>query len=64
MPAAGYITLDASSIESGTLGDYLIKSAYFEALGPASQKAADPEYPQSLFKTSVAVQRAANPQCP
>ncbi|WP_447749390.1 type VI secretion system Vgr family protein [Pseudomonas nicosulfuronedens] len=30
-----YITLDPYSIESGTQGDYLIKSAHFNAIGPA-----------------------------
>ena len=59
-----YITLDASSIESGTLGDYLIKSAYFEALGPASQKAADPEYPQSLFKQALRFNVPQTPNAP
>lgn len=59
-----YITLDASSIESGTLGDYLIKSAYFEALGPASQKAAGPEYPQSLFKQALRFNVPQTPNAP
>ncbi|OWP69984.1 type VI secretion system Vgr family protein, partial [Pseudomonas sp. K2I15] len=32
-----YITLDQSSIESGTLGDHNIKAAHFDFLGPAQQ---------------------------
>ncbi|WP_447749089.1 type VI secretion system Vgr family protein [Pseudomonas nicosulfuronedens] len=32
-----YITLDPYSIESGTQGDYLIKSAHFDFQGPAKQ---------------------------
>jgi type VI secretion system secreted protein VgrG len=45
-----YITLDQNCIESGTLGDYNIKSPYFDYLGPASMRASHPEYPQSLTK--------------
>ena len=42
-----YITLDQCRIESGTAGDYNIKSAHFEYSGPASLTASHPEYPQS-----------------
>ncbi|MBJ2228159.1 type VI secretion system tip protein VgrG [Pseudomonas simiae] len=45
-----YITLDQSCIESGTLGDYNVKSAHFAYLGPASMNASQPEYPQSLSR--------------
>uniref|UniRef100_UPI000585B145 DUF2345 domain-containing protein n=1 Tax=Pseudomonas agarici TaxID=46677 RepID=UPI000585B145 len=45
-----YLTLDPSGIESGTAGDYTIKSAHFDCLGPASLMAAHPEYPRSLSK--------------
>jgi type VI secretion system secreted protein VgrG len=54
-----YITSMRAASRSGTLGDYLIKSAYFEALGPASQKAAGPGVPTKPVQTSTAVQRAA-----
>jgi type VI secretion system secreted protein VgrG len=43
-----YVSLDQSSIESGTLGDHLIKSAQFDYQGPASLLAAHPDYPQGL----------------
>ncbi|SNT56536.1 hypothetical protein SAMN06295949_1591, partial [Pseudomonas delhiensis] len=33
-------------IESGTQGDYLIKSAHFDHQGPASMPATHPEYPK------------------
>ena len=56
-----YITLDQSSIESGTLGDYLIKSEHYAFSGPASLKAAHPEYPQNLFKQPL---RLSMPQTP
>ncbi len=45
-----YITLDPCCIESGTAGDYNIKSAHFEYSGPASMQATHPDYPQSLSK--------------
>ncbi|TKK31662.1 type VI secretion system tip protein VgrG [Pseudomonas sp. CFBP13528] len=45
-----YITLDQNCIESGTQGDYNVKSAHFEFSGPASLTASHPEYPQSLSK--------------
>jgi type VI secretion system secreted protein VgrG len=42
-----YITLDASSIESGTQGDYKVKAADFEyKAGPASQAVVMPQAPQ------------------
>ncbi|WP_454843567.1 type VI secretion system Vgr family protein [Pseudomonas gorinensis] len=41
-----YITLDTSSIVSGTQGDYLIKSAYFDFLAPAQQVLDMPQPPQ------------------
>ncbi|WP_271411943.1 type VI secretion system Vgr family protein [Pseudomonas sp. Q1-7] len=41
-----YISLDASSIESGTQGDYLVKSAHFDHQGPATQSPPLPELPQ------------------
>ncbi|SDK51683.1 type VI secretion system secreted protein VgrG, partial [Pseudomonas delhiensis] len=45
--AAGtYISLDQHGIESGTQGDYLIKSAHFDHQGPASMPATHPEYPK------------------
>lgn len=56
-----YITLDQSCIESGTQGDYTIKSAHFDYLGPASMGASHPEYPQSLSKQPL---RFSVPQAP
>ncbi|WP_454843625.1 type VI secretion system Vgr family protein [Pseudomonas gorinensis] len=56
-----YITLDSSSIVSGTLGDHYIKAAHYAFTGPASLKAAHPEYPQSLFKQPL---RLSMPQIP
>jgi len=56
-----YITLDQSCIESGTQGDYNIKSANFDYLGPASMGASHPEYPQSLSKQPL---RFSVPQTP
>ncbi|MCK1792057.1 type VI secretion system Vgr family protein [Pseudomonas violetae] len=41
-----YITLDQSCIESGTRGDYNIKSAHFDYLGPAQQVLDMPQPPQ------------------
>lgn len=41
-----YITLDQSSIESGTQGDYNIKSAHFDFMGPAQQIVEMPQPPQ------------------
>jgi type VI secretion system secreted protein VgrG len=46
-----YISIDPNTIESGTLGDYLTKSASFEHKpGAAAMTATHPEYPQSLSK--------------
>ncbi|MHC8305777.1 type VI secretion system Vgr family protein [Pseudomonas sp. PB3P13] len=45
-----YISLDQNAIESGTEGDYLIKSASFDRPGPASMKATHPDYPKQLAK--------------
>jgi type VI secretion system secreted protein VgrG len=57
-----YITLDPHRIESGTAGDYLVKSAYFDYSGPASLTAAHPEYPAGLSKQrlSIKVPQAPN----
>ena len=41
-----YITLDQNSIESGTAGDYNIKSAHFDFLGPAQKIMEMPQPPQ------------------
>jgi len=41
-----YIAIDQSRIESGTQGDYFIKSAYFDFQGPARQALDMPQPPQ------------------
>jgi type VI secretion system secreted protein VgrG len=41
-----YIAIDQSRIESGTQGDYFIKSAYFDFQGPARQTLDMPQPPQ------------------
>jgi type VI secretion system secreted protein VgrG len=57
-----YITLDEGVIESGTLGDFVVRSANFEYVkGAASMKAAHPDYPQRLFKQPL---RLRMPQTP
>ena len=56
-----YITLDQNCIESGTQGDYNIKSAHFDYLGPASMGASHPEYPLSQSKQPL---RLSVPQAP
>jgi type VI secretion system secreted protein VgrG len=56
-----YITLDPCCIEAGTQGDYNIKSAHFDFMGPASMGASHPEYPQSLSKQAL---RLSVPQAP
>ncbi|WP_417703944.1 type VI secretion system Vgr family protein [Pseudomonas sp.] len=59
--AAGtYIALDQHGIESGTQGDYLIKSAQFDHQGPASMLATHPEYPklESAQRIKVRISRA------
>ncbi|MCK3840361.1 MULTISPECIES: type VI secretion system Vgr family protein [Pseudomonas] len=48
-----YITLDQSCIESGTAGDYNVKSAHFDYLGPATMNAAHPDFPQGLSREKV-----------
>jgi type VI secretion system secreted protein VgrG len=48
-----YITLDQCCIESGTVGDYNIKSAHFDFSGPASMTATHPDYPESLSKQTL-----------
>ena len=48
-----YITLDQNCIESGTQGDYNVRSAHFDYSGPASMGAAHPEYPQSLSRQTL-----------
>ncbi|KFE54780.1 type IV secretion protein Rhs, partial [Pseudomonas syringae] len=57
-----YITLDPNSIESGTAGDYNVKSAHFAYSGPASMTATHPDYPKSLSRQSlrINVPQAAN----
>jgi type VI secretion system secreted protein VgrG len=57
-----YITLDPYRIESGTAGDYTIKSAHFEYSGPASMQATHPDYPQGLSRQMLrlSVPRAPN----
>ncbi len=40
-----YLTLERSGIESGTAGDYNVKSAHYAYSGPASMTAAHPDYP-------------------
>ena len=52
-----YITLDEGLIESGTLGDFVVRSANFEYVqGAASMKAAHPDYPQRLSKQPLRLQ--------
>lgn len=46
--SGSYITLDECGIESGTVGDYRVKSAMKFFSGPASIKATHPDYPKSL----------------
>lgn len=48
-----YFSLEQTGIEAGTAGDYEIKSAHFDYSGPASMKAAHPDYPQSLSKQTL-----------
>ena len=57
-----YIRLDECCIESGTQGDYHVKSAHFEYSGPATLKPAHPEFPLGLSKQKlrIAVGTAAN----
>jgi type VI secretion system secreted protein VgrG len=41
-----YISIDPNKIESGTAGDYLVKSAVFQYSGAASQPLGIPQSPQ------------------
>jgi type VI secretion system secreted protein VgrG len=41
-----YITLDPCCIEAGTQGDYNVKSAHYDFMGPAQQKIKMPQPPQ------------------
>ncbi len=59
-----YITLDSCCIESGTAGDYNIKSAHFEYSGPASMTATHPDYPQSLSKQMLRFNVPRTPNAP
>ncbi|WP_236200360.1 DUF2345 domain-containing protein, partial [Pseudomonas pseudonitroreducens] len=59
--AAGtYIRMDNCGIESGTQGDYLIKSVHFDFQGPASMPATHPQYPrlESTQRIKVRISRA------
>ncbi|WP_434706984.1 type VI secretion system Vgr family protein [Pseudomonas sp. D4-18] len=57
-----YITLDEAVIESGTLGDFIVKSANFDYVqGAASIKASHPDYPRRLSKQPLRLQM---PQAP
>ncbi|WP_306304363.1 DUF2345 domain-containing protein [Pseudomonas sp. NBRC 111135] len=55
-----YIRMDNCGIESGTQGDYLIKSAHFDFQGPASMPATHPQYPrlESTQRIKVRISRA------
>ncbi|WP_236173461.1 DUF2345 domain-containing protein, partial [Pseudomonas pseudonitroreducens] len=57
-----YITMDNCGIESGTQGDYLIKSAHFDHQGPASMPVTHPEYPklESAQRLRLRVPQAPN----
>ncbi|KAI2670779.1 DUF2345 domain-containing protein, partial [Pseudomonas sp. TNT3] len=48
-----YITMDHCGIESGTVGDYKVKSVHFAYSGPASLTAAHPDYPKSLSRQTL-----------
>ncbi|MGH8382473.1 type VI secretion system Vgr family protein [Pseudomonas sp.] len=56
-----YITLSPSGIESGTTGDYIVKSAYYDNQGPANMQASHPDYPKLA---SVQHLRLHIPQAP
>ncbi|MND89090.1 hypothetical protein D3C80_811350 [compost metagenome] len=56
-----YITLDQHKIESGTAGDYNVKSAHFDYSGAASMGATHPDYPPSLSRQML---RFNVPQAP
>ena len=57
-----YISLDQNAIESGTEGDYLIKSASFDRPAPASMKATHPDYPklQSMQRLRMRIPQSPN----
>ncbi|MFC0226972.1 type VI secretion system Vgr family protein [Serratia aquatilis] len=48
-----YITLDANKIESGTAGDYLVKSAHFAHTGAATQSVEAPTMPDRVTDPAV-----------
>jgi type VI secretion system secreted protein VgrG len=54
--------MDQHGIESGTQGDYLIKSAHFDHQGPASMPATHPQYPKldSTQRLRLQVPQAPN----
>ncbi|MFP3518776.1 type VI secretion system tip protein VgrG, partial [Pseudomonas sp. SIMBA_077] len=56
-----YITLDPYCIESGTAGDYNVKSAHFDYRGPASLTATHPDYPQGQYKQTLRLNVAQAP---
>ncbi|WP_449432793.1 type VI secretion system Vgr family protein [Pseudomonas putida] len=56
-----YITLEAGGIESGTEGDFNVKSARFEYSGPASMKATHPDYPKRISPQGVTLNIAQAP---
>ncbi|WP_447748403.1 type VI secretion system Vgr family protein [Pseudomonas nicosulfuronedens] len=55
-----YIRMDQHSIEYGTQGDHLIKSAHFDFQGPASMPATHPQYPklETTQRVKVRISRA------
>ncbi|MDU4253185.1 type VI secretion system Vgr family protein, partial [Pseudomonas sp.] len=57
-----YITMDNCGVESGTQGDYLIKSAHFDYRGPASMPATHPEFPKlkSAQRLNIELPQAPN----
>ncbi|MNG70558.1 Phage-related baseplate assembly protein [compost metagenome] len=59
-----YITLEDCRIESGTEGDYNVKSAYFDYNGPASMTATHPDYPKSLHPQTLKLQIPQVPNTP
>jgi len=59
-----YISLDSNGIESGTRGDYLIKSAHFDHRGPASMSATHPEYPKLETSQRIKFRLSRAPSAP
>ncbi|MFJ3262171.1 type VI secretion system Vgr family protein [Pseudomonas sp. NPDC086581] len=57
-----YLRMDQHSIEYGTQGDYLIKSAHYAYQGPASMPATHPQYPKldSVQRLRLQVPQAPN----